>query len=563
MVAPIEPPPQKEPPSLAQAWVACAPHLQGVIVFSAAINVLFLAPILYALQVYDRVLPTRGLETLAWLSAMLVFALLTMRMLDVIRTRLALRASERLARMLGPRIMEAALETDAPEPKGMAMLQEFATSRRLLTGPLFIALIDAPWTVIYVLVAFVLHPALGLFLLGGMLAIGLLTVLQERTARRFERLATEVSEPLDDRALLSAGRDLKVFGIQRHLLARWASADERRRGLALAASLRTADYVTWTRFLRLGSQAAVTGLAAFLAVTEGLSVGSIFAASLLVGRAYGPFDQLLGHWRELGQARRTLSSVGRLLAIAPSVPPATTLPDPRGALQLENATLLTPARERILMGPVSLSAGPGEVVAVTGRSGAGKSLLLRMIAGAVSPSAGAVRLDGAPLGGWSDQQLAQLIGYLPQAPRLFPGTIRDNIAGFRPPSAETDRQVVLAAQAVLAHETILRQPRGYETLLSGSAEELSPGQVQQIALARAVFGGPRLVVLDEPEAHLDPEARAALGRLIETLRAAPSTVVLVTGDAELLAQADRRIDLPAARPAHPANPPPARLQVEG
>lgn len=562
MIVATEPLRQEGPPSLTQAWAACAPHLQGVVVFSAAINLLFLAPVLYALQVYDRVLPTRGLETLAWLSAMLVFALLTLRALDVIRTRLALGASERLAAMLGPRIMQAALETDAPEAKAMAMLQEFETARRLLTGPVFIALIDAPWTVIYVLVAFVLHPALGLFLLGGMLTIGLLTVLQARTARRFERLAAEIAEPLDDRTLLSAGRDLKVFGIQRHLLGRWAAADERRRRTAVAAGLRTAEYVTWTRFLRLGSQAAVTGLAALLAVTQGLSVGSIFAASLLVGRAYAPFDQLLGHWRELGQARRTLGSVGRLLAVAPAATPATTLPEPRGELQLENVALLTPGRERLLVGPISLGIGSGEVVAVTGRSGAGKSLLLRIIVGAVTPSSGVVRLDGAPIGAWSDQ-LAQHVGYLPQAPRLLPGTIRDNIAGFRPPSADVDRQVVRAAQAVLAHETILRQPRGYETLLSGSAEELSPGQVQQIALARAIFGGPRLLVLDGPETHLDAEAKAALVRLVEALGATGATVILVTGDPELLALADRRIELPAARSPQPTSAPPARLQVEG
>jgi ATP-binding cassette subfamily C protein len=289
-------------------------------------------------------------------------------------------------------------------------------------------------------------------------------------------------------------------------------------------------------------QSSALGLGAFLAINQDISPGSIFAASLLVTRALAPIEQVIGGWKGMVQARGAFKTLQELFAKSDHTRTATLLPSPRGALQLERVSSLTPQRDRLVLNDISFRLKPGESLGVIGPSGAGKSTLLRVIAGALKPANGAIRFDGADAKDWNEEQLASHIGYVPQDPSLFKGTVKENIARFRnhlgADPAVLDAEVVKAAQACGAHDFILRLPNGYDTELSWGGAGLSSGQAQRIALARAFFGEPSVMILDEPNSHLDADGEADLVEAIARLKEKNVTVVIVAHRTGVLAGVD-------------------------
>jgi ATP-binding cassette subfamily C protein len=504
------------------AFRSCKSHFVWAASFSALLNLLYLAPTLYMLQVYDRVVPSRGGMTLLFLTFVLGFALATLSALDAVRSRLFVRASMRLDRQLAGAILDATLAR--PKEGGEVItrqaMREFDTLRQTLTGGALMSMFDAPWLPIYLIVCFVLNPLLGLVVLvgGGLLLI--VAWRNERATKSRLIRATEAANYAYVSQEQSAGgaEVIRALGMRRAMVARHLGERSTAATLQAEASFATSGYMAITRFVRLFLQSLALGVGAWLTIEGKLSAGAIFAASFLVARALAPLEGLLGAWKGLGQARVAWRSLHGLLQ-RPATTALTILPQPEGALEIERLVVMKPRGEGAILQGLSFRVAPGEIVAVIGPSGAGKSTLLRTVAGAGGPYSGAIRFDAAEMADYDLERLAQRVGYLPQETGLFSGSVKENIARFAPylgeDTAEVDEKVIAAAKLCGVHEMILHLQDGYDTVLGLGGRGLSAGQAQAVALARALYGEPRILLLDEPNAHLDSEGEV---RLLETLR---------------------------------------------
>ena len=521
----------------------CRSHVIGVSVFSGLLNLLFIVPMLYMLQVYDRVVPTRGGGTLLILTAVLLAGLGTLAALDWIRSRLLVRASLRLEHELAGPLLDAMLARHEQSLDAVARqpMRQFDALRQSLTGPMLLAICDAPWAPFYIIVAALIHPALGLLVLAGGATLAVIAWSNERaTGNRLRRANDAAARAYaSQEQVIASAENVRALGMRAAMVQRHISERSAMIGLQTRASFASGGYVVASKFLRLALQSLALGLGAWLAIQDSISAGSIFAASFLAGRALGPIEQLLSAWPSLVRARGAYRQLSGLLETAPSTT-LTVLPEPQGRIDVEQVTVGRSPETRILSA-ISFSLQPGEVVTVLGPSGAGKSTLMRVIAGAIRPDAGLVRVDGARLADWDSDRLGSLMGYLPQSVSLFAGTVKENIARFASDAdpAEIDEQVVAAASAALAHEMILRLPNGYDTMLGWQGQGVSAGQAQRIALARALFREPPLLLLDEPNAHLDAEGEAQLLRTIAAAKARGAAVVMIAHRTSVLAVSDK------------------------
>jgi ATP-binding cassette subfamily C protein len=504
------------------------------------------------LQVYDRVVPTRGVFTLLFLSLIFAFAVATLSGLDFVRSRLLVRASLRLDRLLAPLILKALIgRVDAA--RSSQALREFDTLRSTLTGAGVIALFDAPWSPIYVIVCFFIHPALGALALFGSGVLLIIAFFNERAIKAPVQQASDASArtyQLIDQST-SAGGVVRALGMADALVLRHLRDRQSASHLQAVANYASGGFLVATKFTRLLLQSLALGLGAFLAIEQKISPGAIFAASLLVTRAMGPVELIVGAWRNVVQSRAAWRSVSDLLAGAPPADSRTLLPAPVGHLIIENVSILSPRRDRVLVRDVTFTLQPGEVLGVVGHSGAGKSTLVRAIVGAVPIASGAIRFDGADARDWSAEQLTRYVGYAPQEATFFTGTVKENIARFRGELVEDspalDDAVIQAAMACGAHDFILRLPAAYETQIGFGGVGLSAGQAQRVALARALFGKPRFVIMDEPNAHLDAMGEADLIETIGALKAEGVTMIIVAHRTGVMAAADKMMVLREGR----------------
>ncbi|MDT8758634.1 type I secretion system permease/ATPase [Sphingomonas psychrotolerans] len=538
--------------TLRAALALCRRHFVSAAVFSALINLLYIVPTLYMLQVYDRVVPTRGLQTLLFLTMVLLFALGTLSLLDRVRTRLLVRAGVQLDATLAPLILDATL--GRPDlPIARQALREFDVMRGTLTGAGILALFDAPWVPIYILVCFLVHPWLGVVAILGCAILPLIAWANERATRsRLDRAQMIASASYANQdALLGSSDSIRALGMRRAMVARQLRQREAMLVAQTEASFAAGGYLTATKFTRLALQSLALGLGALLAVDNLISGGAIFAASFLIARALAPIEQLIGTWKTIVQARQSYQSLNALLEGSVAQPAPTRLPAPLGAVLLEGVTVLNETRDGAILNAVSLRIEPGEVVAIVGPSGAGKSTLARTIAGALPPDRGTIRLDGADTRDWDPEQLARHIGYLPQDSALFGGSVAENIARFAGELGEDraaiDAAVVTAAGKVGADPLIRRLPNGYDHQLKLGGRGVSAGQAQRIALARAVYGDPRILILDEPNAHLDSEGDAALVAALAALKAEGRTILIVSHKLGILPVVDKMLVLREGR----------------
>lgn len=538
--------------AMASAFALCRRHFVAAAAFSALVNLLYIVPTLYMLQVYDRVVPTRGLQTLAFLTLVLLFALATLALLDRVRTRLLVRAGVQLDATLAPAILEAAM--GRPElPGARQALRDFDTMRGTLTGPGALALFDAPWVPLYILVCFLVHPWIGLVALVGCAILPLIAWGNERATRAGLERAQQIAGAsyASQDALLSAGDAIRALGMRRAMVARQMRQRETMLAAQTEASFATGSYLTATKFARLALQSLALGLGALLAIDNLISVGAIFAVSFLISRALAPIEQLIGTWKTIVLARQSYRDLERLLEGTAAGAAPTRLPAPRGAIALESVTVLNDSRDGAVLNAVSLRIEPGEVIGIVGPSGAGKSTLVRAIAGALLPDQGTVRFDGAAMRDWDSEELARAIGYLPQDSALFAGSVAENIARFAgelgKDRAAIDAEVVAAAVRVGADALIRALPNGYDHQLKLGGRGISAGQAQRIALARAVYGNPAILVLDEPNAHLDTEGDAALAAAIGALKKQGRTVLIVSHKTGILSMVDKLLVLRAGK----------------
>lgn len=503
-------------------------------------NVLMLAPTLYMLQIFDRVLSSQSELTLLAVSLITLLLFVALALSEWLRSRLLVRASLRFDRQLSTRVFNGSFQaylgqSAATKSRPFADLNHI---RQFLTGPGVFALFDAPWTPIYIAVIFVLHPWLGVLSLGFALVQAALAWFgQRRTAAPAEEVLKATGETIGDlQGKLRNVEVLESMGMIANLQKRWnrqhaASMDKG--ALAQGFINRVAG---WSKFIRYSQQSLALGAGALLVIDGQLSPGAMIAANVLMVRALAPIDQLVGTWRGFVSCRSAFQRLERLLDEFPEQDHVPSRAGPTGTIGLQGVFAGAAGRAAPILKNISFMVPAGTVVAVLGPSGSGKSTLAKVMVGIWSPSCGAVLLDGVPIGGWNRLELGPHIGYLPQDVELFGGSIAENIARL----GEVDsRKVIEAASSAGMHETILRFPKGYDTLIGDAGNLLSGGQRQRIGLARAIYGDPSLIVLDEPNANLDDAGEAALVRAIRELKAKGKTVFLITHRQGAVAVADR------------------------
>jgi PrtD family type I secretion system ABC transporter len=511
-------------------------------VFSLAINLLYLAGPLYMLQLYDRVVPSSSQVTLVMLTIGLVLAYLALAGLDTARARVLTRASVRLDRRVTPRLMEALIDGVAVGPARGQLLRDFDSVRQFVSGSGIHAVFDLPWAPIYIAVIFMLHWSLGAFALGCSLLLIMLALVNEwlvHSPLSAANAAAARNYGFTDMSLRNV-EAIRAMGMTEGLLGRWSGDRHATLQRQVVASDRAAGMQSTVRFLRLTMQSVILGLGAYLVIERSATAGTMFAASLLLGRALQPVEQVTGSWRTFVSVRGAMRRLGALFAVAPMREKAVTLPRPAGQLSIENLTYMVPGGKRPILQGVSFELAAGEVLGLIGPSGAGKSSLVRQLVGVLPPSAGVVRLDGADVWQWARNGLGRHVGYLPQDIELFADTVAANINRFQPGN---DDATIAAAKLAGVHELILRLPQGYDTPVGEGGAVLSGGYRQRIALARAVYGDPSLVVLDEPSSNLDVDGDRALAECIAELKRRGVTVLLVSHRPQTVGVTDKLLVL--------------------
>jgi PrtD family type I secretion system ABC transporter len=512
--------------------------------FSLAINLLLLVPPLYMLQVFDRVLASRSGETLLVLTIAAIVALLVMALIDILRARLLAAAGVALDRRLGPRVLDGLLVQTAKLSGASFLngLRDVNTLRNFLGGIGLMTLFDAPWLPFFLLVIYLFHPLLGtVALIGALVMLGLAFLNERLTRQPLERAQVEARRA--GRFIDANVRNAEVvnaLGMLPAVTRRWAQLNDAALAEQVRANRVGGAFSGWTKFARQFIQLTILGAGAFLVVSQDVTAGVMIAATILLGRALAPVETLVASWRNLVEARTAWRRLDELLKTTPRAAAHTELPKPAGALEVERAVFALRGAEKPILRGVSFTLAPGEALGVIGPSAAGKSTLARLIVGVWQPVSGVVRLDGADVAAWPRERLGPHIGYLPQDVELFGGTVAENIARLGEPDAA---EVIDAAQRAHVHELILRLPKGYDTEIGEAGQSLSPGQRQRIALARALYGKPRLVVLDEPNANLDGEGEEALVRALQGLKESRATLIIIAHRPSLLRGVDKMLVL--------------------
>jgi ATP-binding cassette, subfamily C, type I secretion system permease/ATPase len=532
------------------ALADCRSALWSVAVFSGAVNILMLAGPLYMLQVYDRVLASRSVPTLIALTAFLIGAYVFQGTLDVIRSRVVVRVASLLDRHLGA-LVHAAVARLAigarPASEAHQPVRNLDQIRAFLTGAGPIAIVDLPWMPVFLTICFLIHPWLGaLSLAGGILLIGV-TVLTARASQETGRaLARDGGVRFGMiEAVRRNSESAVAMGMMEGLARRWEHANRGYLGaLGRASDLRNAGG-SLTKVLRLLLQSGVLGLGAYLVIRDELTAGAMIAASIMMGRALAPIEGAIANWRAFQAAREGIRRLSDTLARTRTESAATALPPPKRSLAVEHVVIADPGGNKSILAKAHFALSAGEALGVIGPSGSGKTSLARTLVGLWPPVRGLVRIDGAAFDQWDPARLGGHIGYLAQAVDLFDATVAENIA--RMSLKPDDEAVLTAAKAAGAHDMILQLAAGYDTRIGDAGAILSAGQRQRIALARALYGDPFLVVLDEPNSNLDREGEAALRHAIQSLKARGSIVVLITHRRAILSCCDKVLALASGR----------------
>lgn len=523
-----------------ETMAGCRKALVHVGLFSLAINLLMLVPSLYMLQLYDRVLQTRSYDTLLYLTLIAMAALAVLGLIDSLRARMLVRVSTWIDRRLAGSTFERSILAGLRGSSYQARaLQDVLELRTAMGSPTLISLFDAPWVPIYLVVIWLLHPMMAVVATIGAVVLFALALLNEWLTRPPLTAAGE-SAARNLRLAQTTARNaeaVEAMGMARSVVARWLKDNDETLRLQEQAADRGGMILAFTKFWRLGLQMVIMATGAWLVLQHELTGGGMMAGSILMGRALAPVEGAIGNWKVMVNARGAWRRLRDFLALPEPHPSRMSLPAPTGQVSVSNVWYAYPQQvDRPILRGVSFDIAPGEVLAIVGPSAAGKSTLARILIGLYEATRGTVRLDGARLQTWDNAELGRWLGYLPQDVELFGGTVKENIARMTDATAEA---VIEAAQLADVHDMILQLPQGYDTDIGEAGRLLSGGQRQRLGLARALFGRPRLVVLDEPNSNLDLEGEAALNRAIAEIKAQGTTVVLIAHRPSMLQQVDK------------------------
>lgn len=507
--------------------------------FSIFINLLMLVPAIYMLQLYDRVLTSRSESTLIMLTMIVVFLFITMGLLEFVRSRILVRIGAKIDNNLSDNLFASMFKRALGEPAHNTPqpVSDLSTIRQYLTGNGLFAFFDAPWLPIYIGILFVFHPYFGVFAMVAVMILLSITIANEYSTKKL--LSEANSEGLVSSnyagSCLKNAEVVSAMGMENQLKQKWFQKHFSFLSKQAEASDRAAIFTNTSKTLRVMFQSLILGLGGYLAIIGEVTPGMMIAGSIILGRALAPLDLMISSWKGFGQAR---SAYGRLDKLFKEYPPheeKMALPDPIGKLQAESLMVVPPTSNVPALKGVSFQIDKGDMVAVVGPSGAGKSTLVRALLGVWPLMAGKVRLDGADLHTWDKQHLGAFVGYLPQDIELFNGSISENISRFQ---EVNPLEVVRAAKAAGIHEMILRFPDGYDTQIVGDGS-LSGGQRQRLGLARALYGSPKLIMLDEPNSNLDDQGESALGDVLLNLKEQKVTTVLISHRKQILKHVDK------------------------
>lgn len=530
----------KAEPKIAAALNAAKRFLMVAGGLSFFVNLLMLTGPLYMLQIYDRVIGSRSYETLAVIT-ILTFALFAgMAVLDFIRGALLARAGETFEKELQDTVFDLSMDAGRAGAKSPDMpIKDLRQIRQFVASPALTAVFDAPWAPFFLLLVFMMHWLLGVVATIGLIVLLGLAIANERLSRKATASALTMTGGADQIAFSSirnaAAAD--AMGMRERLLKKWRDQTESASGDSLLASDSIGGLTAATKASRLFLQSAILGTGALLAIQGQVTPGVMIAASIIAGRALAPVETVTSHWRQFALTGVSFKRLRGFVAIAREKTPRTELPAPQGALSVDKLICRPGAAQKPVLKNVSFDLAPGEAVGVIGPSAAGKSTLVRALVGVEAALSGEVRLDGANIAHWDQTALGAFLGFLPQEVELFNGTIAQNIGRFH--EQIDDSAVVAAAKAAGAHEMILSLPDGYETDIGDGGRHLSAGQRQRVGLARALYGDPKLIVLDEPNSNLDSDGEAALVRAMKDAKERGATIVIVAHRTTAIGSVDK------------------------
>lgn len=531
---------QQEETDLQRALKACKGSFVAVGFFSMFVNLLMLVPPMYMLQVYDRVLSTQSDDTLLMLTLLVIFLFAIMGALELVRSRILVRVGNRLDTMINERLYSAMFRRSLMAQGGQSAqpLNDLTSLRQFLTGNSLFAFFDAPWVPIYIGVMFLFHPWLGIFAICAGLILVALAVTNEKSTQKL--LSEANSEHIQAQNLANSNlrnaEVLHAMGMLPGIMGRWSKRHHEFLAKQSQASDRAGALTNTSKVFRMMAQSLVLGLAALLVLKGELTGGMVIAGSILMGRALAPIDQMIGGWKGFVSARGAYKRLNELLNQIPDEQRRMTLPAPEGYVSVENVAAAPPGSRIATIRGINFAVDKGEHIGIIGPSAAGKSTLARVLLGIWPSQVGDVRLDGGDINQYNRDELGPHIGYLPQDIELFDGTISENIARF----GDVDPQkVVAAAKKSGVHEMILELPNGYDTVISAGSGALSGGQRQRVGLARALYGNPVYMVLDEPNANLDDAGERALAESIAQVKAEGTTLFVISHRQSVLKHMDK------------------------
>ncbi|BCB08595.1 type I secretion system permease/ATPase [Vreelandella venusta] len=531
---------QQEATDLQRALSACKGSFVSVGFFSMFVNLLMLVPPMYMLQVYDRVLTTQSLDTLIMLTLVVIFLFMVMGGLELVRSRMLVRIGNRLDTTINQRLYGAMFRRSlvAPGAQSAQPLNDLTGLRQFLTGNGLFAFFDAPWVPVYLGILFIFHPWLGVFATCAGIILFALAVANEKSTKAL--LAEANSEQIQAQNLANSNlrnaEVLHAMGMLPGIMGRWSKRHHEFLAKQSQASDRAGALTNTSKVMRLLFQSLILGLGALLVLQGEMTPGMMIAGSILMGRALAPIDQMIGGWKGFVAARGSYSRLNELLTQIPDEQRHMSLPAPKGIIDVENVAAAPPGARMATIRGINFSVAKGEHVGIIGPSAAGKSTLARVLLGIWPTQVGDVRLDGGAVNQYNRDELGPYIGYLPQDIELFDGTISENIARFGDIDPE---KVVAAAQKAGVHEMVLELSNGYDTVIASNSGALSGGQRQRLGLARALYGNPVLVVLDEPNANLDDAGEKALGQAIAQLKTEGTTLFVISHRTSVLKGMDK------------------------
>jgi PrtD family type I secretion system ABC transporter len=531
----------KEETAFHRALSACRVIFFYSALFGMVINALVLITPIYSMQVLDRVLSSQSKETLVMLTLVVLIVLITLALIQGARSFILLKMGAWLDQQLAPIVFMYTIRSSA-EAKSIGAsqnLRELNTLKNFLVSPQCTTLLDTPWSMIFLVVLFILHSWLGMLaVVGGVILLAMAYINEKSTKPLLEKTNEHYikSMQLTEQASRNA-EVINVMGLLPLVTRRWQRSNADLYYLQSKAGSRSAVLGEITKFVRMVIQIAVTGLGAYLVIKGELSAGGIIASSTLVSRALAPFEASIGSWKAVVGARKAYQKLSQLFEKNYHFSSGVAMPPPTGHLQVDGVYFAAAANQKPILKAITFEVMPGDVVAIIGSSGSGKTTLAKLLVGAIKPTVGTVRLDGVEMYDWAGEDKGRYVGYVPQDIELFSGTIRDNVGRMDPDAP--DDAVVAAAQFVDVHEMIVRLPKGYDTEIGLEGSMLSGGQRQRVALARAFYGNPRFVVLDEPNSNLDTAGEAALTHALERAKKQKVTTIVISHRMALMGVVDK------------------------